>query len=161
MIRVVFFTCFILLFGCSPPPQTPLVTIANNRVWLSDVKWIDKPAGIQGQFGTGSVILFQPVGEFRMAECTFSRWDGIIAVSEGDGFVRYTGTWRVADNALRINYKLNSPTRLVSMPHVTGPPREELLQVTGNANEVRLLKSGVSFRPTQDLSKENLAFLFE
>jgi len=131
----------------------------KNRVWLSEVRWTAKPDGLAGEFGTGTVLLFAPDGSFRMADCTLTRWNGTVAVSEGDGFVRYVGTWKLSNSAVLVKYSLDSPTRLVAKPHVTGPVREESLEVTGGKDRIQIVRSGSYLNPDRQLTKEALSFL--
>ncbi len=150
----------VAIWACSRPEGPELGSLMDgNPIWLSDVGWQDKPEGVPGQFASGTVLWFQRSGEFRMAECTLTRLNGVVAVSEGDGFVRYTGTWKVSGRRIAVDYVLNSPTRLVDRPLVSGPAKHAFLDVTTRADRTRIVLSGVRFAPDRNLSKEAIALL--
>lgn len=148
------------IWGCSRPDSEELRSLlVANPVWLSDVRWQDKPERLPGQFASATVLLFQRNGDFRMAECTLTLLNGTVGISEGDGFVRYTGKWRVADGRVAVEYALNTPTRLVNKPLVTGPAKQSLLDVSTDADQVQIALSGTRFTPDKLLRKEGINLL--
>lgn len=159
MTRSIFYAVAMALVGCSEPVVAPHDILKTEFVWLSDLNWIAKPEGLSGEYGSATVLLFEPEGGFRMADCTLMRWNGTVSVSEGDGFVRYTGSWKAARNGVVVKYALDSPTRLIARPHVSGPPNEAFMEIRKLNGKVQLSMSGRIFYPDRRLDKIALSFL--
>lgn len=148
------------ILGCSRPDSQVLRSLIEaNPVWLSDVRWQDKPERLPGQFASATVLFFQPNGDFRMAECTLTLMNATIGISAGDGFVRYTGTWRVTEGGIAVEYALKSPTRLVNKPLVTGPAKQRLLVASTGRGQAQIVLFGTRFTPDKLLRKEGIDLL--
>jgi hypothetical protein len=133
--------------------------IVREPFWISVRKWRDKPNELPGQFTWAKVMAFGKGGDLRMAECYLTRLGDVVSVSEGDGFIRYLGAWREVANELHIEYALNSPTRLLSKPIVTGPPKRAQVMASRKGRLLEISVLGTVFYPNRMLTMQQLNYL--
>lgn len=149
----------LILISCEDRQASIRQLFERDPLWLESVVWQQKPDGLEGEFATGTILEFKSNGEFRMADATLTRWRGKVAISEGDGFVRYLGNWKLVGRAVLATYRVETPTRLLSSPMVKGETVEKTFTVMPNGTGPEISDSTRKFAPNRLLDERGVRFV--
>lgn len=141
-------------------PATPTRDLAQNlpSVWVARRgKWVSGPPVAHGlRFATGTILFFKADGSFAMIEATINKNSSGTAISQGDGYVVYSGTWSEEGSKIRVHYRLLYKTLKLPGENVPGPYMNQVGSVVQTGKQQTLELSGRRFSPDPTIQTSEL-----
>lgn len=141
-------------------PATPTLDLAQNlpSVWVARRgKWVSGPPVTHGlRVATGTILFFKEGGSFAMIEATINKNASGTAISQGDGYVVYSGTWSEEDSKIRVHYRLLYKTLKLPGENVPGPYTDQVGRLVQTGEHQTLELSGRRFWPDPTIQTSDL-----
>jgi hypothetical protein len=105
--------------------------------WLQDgIKWSKAPKEINSKLTSGHAVIayFGPDHTFALVYAIVNRVQGEYEViCNGCGQSVYSGSWELAEKAVKVKYRLVSRTVQIAGEQVPGPVKEDSAKIEGDA----------------------------
>ena len=112
---------------------------ARQHVWIQkDISWY-RPEGEpdpKQTYGNGKVLYFGGAGEFGWFTGVVVKHGNTLMLSEGDGDIIYSGTWKANRDGIEVNYRLVDSYKILrpeggKEPRIPGPAEKSKVLVVG------------------------------
>jgi hypothetical protein len=133
---------------------------ALHPVWIQEgLSWEQDPGNKKQAWASGSVLCFAKDGSFARFDGTLIKRGAKLALSEGEGEIVYSGTWKVIDGTIQTDYRLVGEYKLVrpaGQPNaVPGPVRHSEIRSVSRS-PMRIQFDGTKFEHSSAFSTGEL-----
>jgi len=161
-LRVLFAVFLSVTFGARLFARNDLSRfIMIHPVWIQEaLSWENDPGDAKQSWAGGSVLYFAKNGDFGRFGGTLIKRGAKLALSEGEGEIVYSGTWRVKDGAIQVDYRLAAMYKVIRRdgeepPPIPGPVQHQEIR-SDSQSPTRIEFDGTKFEATSALSTSEL-----
>jgi len=161
-LRVLFAVLLSATFGARLFARNDLSRfITIHPVWIQEVlSWESDPGDAKQSWAGGSVLYFARNGNFGRLSGTLLKRGAKLALSEGEGEVVYSGTWRIKERAIQVDYRLVGIYKVIRRageepPPIPGPVQHQEIR-SDSPSPTRIEFDGTKFEATSALRASEL-----
>jgi hypothetical protein len=135
--------------------------LAIHPVWIQEgLSWEQDPGDKQQRWAAGSILYLAKDGKFARLSGTLIKRGPRLALSEGEGEIVHSGTWKAKDGTIQAEYRLVGAYKMLPQagkepPSIPGPVQHAEVRSVAQS-PMRIEFDGTKFETSSALSTSEL-----